>query len=529
MDKFQAKLAEIYKKNIYKDAENIDKTPDFIKKSSFLCFVLNGFFRLLFVLIVCIVLLSIAVWVWSDTLMKARWTEPFFESDILQTDCVCIAPNVKSYVESEYSVGNTPDHEARKGIETDYIGWLYEQKPVEKVYGFADSHVKFEDKYSDITLQIGTPETFDLLKFEIIGSPLNNNPDKTDDLPEVLLSGASFANYKPGDIITISDNDIYDYSESNVYRDLLPKQKAAPMNCRVVGKITFPYQTIDDYFLVTSKSPFYSTNTENKILMLYNEHNMSLLKNKGYTVRAENNNYYVKYKSDAKQADIDAVRNILNGKYVYNTYYYTSSPNVVWTAGEMEIMPEKPVPLVFRAIFAPVPLMLAAICSFLLCIVMISIIKTILQNKLTVPKKIITVGDIVKTSVVITVLSFVIPYVTTLFRCFAVLNFCSSDEVIPMAYLELLLSPHMIKLTIAIIVMMLIIIVPAVIFSIRKMNETIVSKQKTKESLTYRPPEYYTPDSYSPNDFEKADYDLINKCEPEDIKDAVEGKDTPEQ
>ena len=75
------------------------------------------------------------------------------------------------------------------------------------------------------------------------------------------------------------------------------------MNCRVVGKITFPYQTIDDYFLVTSKSPFYSTNTENKILMLYNEHNMSLLKNKGYTVRAENNNYYVKYKSDAKQAD----------------------------------------------------------------------------------------------------------------------------------------------------------------------------------------------------------------------------------
>ena len=61
------------------------------------------------------------------------------------------------------------------------------------------------------------------------------------------------------------------------------------------------------------------------------------------------------------------------------------------------------------------------------------------------------------------------------------------------------------------------------------MNETIVSKQKTKESLTYRPPEYYTPDSYSPNDFEKADYDLINKCEPEDIKDAVEGKDTPEQ
>ena len=181
MDKFQAKLAEIYKKNIYKDAENIDKTPEFIKKSSFLCFVLNGFFRLLFVLIVCIVLLSIAVWVWSDTLMKARWTEPFFESDILQTDCVCIAPNVKSYVESEYSVGNTPDHEARKGIETDYIGWLYEQKPVEKVYGFADSHVKFEDKYSDITLQIGTPETFDLLKFEIIGSPLNNNPDKTDD------------------------------------------------------------------------------------------------------------------------------------------------------------------------------------------------------------------------------------------------------------------------------------------------------------------------------------------------------------
>lgn len=515
LDKFQSWIAELYYKNLHKEVEL--ELPESVKRHSLICFLINGFVYFIVFLIISNILLTIGSCLWSDALIENRWIDPFFHSDIQNTDAVTLGANLSSL--STVISGSSFDNKMREGLNQDEIKWLYDQDIVDKVYGFESCLVDLDDGYGIFWMQIGTPETFDMLGYEVMGSGLNTDPDHAPDLPEAMLSGAAFAKYKPGDIVTLCTNS--GLVDNYLGSEYLPRPVSEPLRVKVAGKVAFPYQSTTEGFYLSNGYPYFSTSTDNRIFMVYNKSNLEKLSKNGFVVSNQYGTHYITYKPGTSEREIEDFRNYVNSLYRFNNYDYTSPDNIKPATADFLLKPKEPAPAFIRTVMAPAPLLFAAICSLLLLIALSLNIKTSSGSNVPIKGCMVTAHDVVRAAVLMTVLSFIIPYFVLIARCLATLKSCLGEYGFREAFAEMLTSPHLIKMSFAFLVMMLIVLIPSVVFSIRKMKDSGRSEEMSKESYVYREPEYYTPDSYSANDFERADYDLINKTEPEDIVRAV--------
>lgn len=511
-------LEKKFKENITKDIEF--QAPDFVLRSSFLSFVLSGGWRIPVAFIVTTLLLTISILMWSNTFRSEWWIDPFFASDLRQTDCIVVSENITEYIRCDYSE-STPPKKILELYTTDYLKELRNSDVVEHLYGFNTSRGYVDGGELNTPILLGTPDTYRLMNYEMAEGDCAF--DGGEDMPEVVLSGEEFNGYHVGDTIVLtSSSDMFDYFSAGRY---LPKpDEYKPLTVRVAGKVGFPYITQKSQFYVTSETPHIEGDYFSKIFMIYNDKNMEILKDHGFCVLSEDENYYVSYKQDADPAAIESYRNHIRSMFFANTSNFLSEANITPTynlyQGEIIFSAEKapeisePSPKIVRMILPPAPIIFSFLSSLVLILMINLTFNRITSGCGIKGKNSTSLGDAVKTAIFIPLFSAIIPTIALFAVSFKYVGHSPTAPTLISQLVSILFSPYFLKCFAVIFFMLLIIIVPAIIFSFRKFRSAVNSEQMSKESFIYKEAEYYTAESYVPNDFEQADYNAARNYQP---------------
>lgn len=515
LKKRKKKFDKAFKENITKDIEF--ETPDFILRSSFLSFAMSGGWRIPVAFIVTTLLLTISILMWSNAFRNEWWIDPFFASDFRQTDCITVSENISGYIDADFSE-KLPPKKVLELYTTDQLKALRDDDVVNHLYGFNYSRCYVNGVDLNTPILLGTPETYQLMRYEMAEGDCAF--DGGEDMPEVVLSGEEFSGYHVGDTIVLTfSEEMFDWFSGGEY---LPRpDEYKPLTVRVAGKVGFPYITQSSEFWVSAGKPYIEGNYYSKIFMLYNENNMNILKDHGFCVLSEDESYYVSYKEDADPAAIERYRSDISSMFFANTSNFLSEANITPTyklyQGEIIFSAEKapeisePSPKIVRVFLPPAPIIFSFLSSLVLILMINLTFDRITSGYGIKGKNSISLGDAVKTAVIVPILSAIIPLIALFSISFRYVCHSSTAPTLFAQLGVILISPYFLKCFAVMLFLLLIVIVPAIIFSFRKFKSAVNSEQLSKESFVYKEAEYYTAESYVPNDFEMADYSLVNE------------------
>ncbi len=454
--------------------------------------------------VISIILLSIFFFkelsFFDDTYNNVNGFQISHDPAIVQSDCVALSRNL-SYQMSEL------DDKHLYYYASDLLESYKEHQSIENVFGFDLAEASYYN--NSFELKTAYPETYDLIRTDQIEGQWFSGHESSGEYPEAVVCGMIFNDVSIGDTIEIesrgadpreriteleSPEDVEEFIQADQY-----DKPRGRMTVKVIGKLLLPYYSIDFRERFSDESAYARYTNSPCIYLLHNDVTVSAMKRSNFDLYPQNSFIYVTYKTGSEE-EKETFKNYITsmGYRAYNLEY----SNIVHTSSFIKSSSDNSQYYLLNSLIYPVNigfLALSCIISAIFIIVTIQIY-TNYSNYDNEAKN--SAVSIIKSVIAVSVISAVIGGLLFLITYSS--RYCMKSGFQPIIYFsELMKSTYFLNSIIFLLVYFIILCSFSCIATIIKFKSLKNSIEETKESYTYRQPEYYS--EYNERSFEVSD------------------------